>query len=308
MSSLASLLSTLVAVALFVSCATASPLWVMTFPRYQTVNYNLSLLDPLTGTLSNTVPLNVDNPYAASYQTRTNAVFAATTSTLQLPVETWNSTLRSSQRQWVYFNTQTEKVDRVSVPVLEEYDICSVRDEAAGVTWHLSFNSSIEHDGSIRAFLWRYSDSPNSSSRAADMAPLFSVDLPFDAQRPSTYTYCAFNQAERLLYVAMNGAPSLLHTISVAKQALVQSTQYPGGSSGCSGLAYSNKQQQLYAYLTEGGGLVVKGVQAVDPVTGNNATIIGGEQLNVTRTRGTTRVAAGSSLTYRDTECTRCYR
>ena len=95
------------------------------------------------------------------------------------------------------------------------------------------------------------------------------------------------------MYVQINennytsGYTNSLHTISIPQQRINQSVQYPGqqpnGSSyRCHAIAYSNKQQQLYSYLTDDGGDVPLAVQAVDPLTGNNRTLVTASSLNVT--------------------------
>ena len=251
------------------------------WPRGSSAYYNVSLLDPLTGQLSHSSPFTLGTVDVDNVQYAGNAVFAAATSSLMLPMQHY-----PSQRQWLYFNTRTERVDRVGSVVNEGRmnPVCSVRDETAGITWDVSFAQIVRTGRTVFTQLWQYNDDPRGDWRLLYW-PAFNLSLPFDESHPATGS-CAFNQAKRLLYVQMNGQVPLLHTIDIGKKTLVSSIAYPtainGTRTGCYGLAYSDKSSQLYTYVTDDGGLTPMAVQLVDPSTGDNTTLIDGVQLNVT--------------------------
>jgi len=147
-----------------------------------------------------------------------------------------------------------------------------------------SGNGTLLSNGSVTAELWRFND--DGLGYAIDLVqPAFTVRLPYTAfqgLQPS----CAFNQAERLLYVQATAGflntAGVLHTIDVAQQRVVSSVDYPNQAVTCLTIAYSNQQQQLYAYISsaDGYGRPVA-VQAVNPLTGYNITVIDGSVLNV---------------------------
>ena len=287
-----SLVPLLACLASLLSLTSGSPLWVLTGSKYVTSSYNVSILDPLTGTFSHSHLLTTPSRYDDTYQTGSNGVFAAATSTFMHPY--WRFSAVTSGREWVYFNTRNETFGRVGDMLHEEqyYDGCSVRDEAAGVTWYLSFNATTEgkrengtvESGTIGAFLWQYNDR---HSISLAISPLFSVVLPFTTYNAASACSCAYDQENRLLFIQMNGGPPLLHTISIVQQSVVSSIAYPapqpnGQRTSCYAITYSDQQQQLYSYLTSVDGLGIVGVQAGNPSTGSNTTLIDGSALNVT--------------------------
>ena len=76
----------------------------------------------------------------------------------------------------------------------------------------------------------------------------------------------------------LNDNVPYLYTLDLGKEVLAHSIQWPDAKGGrpqaVYALAYSNKQQKLYAYVTADGGICGQSIVAVDPATGQNRTVI----------------------------------
>ena len=246
--------------------AASSPLYVVTSVRWVHTDFNISLFDPFTGTFNQTTSLSVADGYQDSLQ---HAVFQPSTQSLMINHGS------GYNHQWIWYSVERRAVVKIGTIIREAFYSpgCFVRDDADGITWSLTFNYTYPGSKVAIATLYKYPDKGGSPFR-----PEIVISLPFSYYHPPIPVGCGFNTANKSLYFVLNDKVPYLYALDLANGILANSIQWPHAKGGqpqaVYALAYSNKQQKLYAFVTADGGIGGQSIVVVDPVTGQNQTVI----------------------------------